>query len=184
MQPSFTTTICCHNCGYESRTNGHEDRALPVPIHPAISNGTLGMYLQKYMVETVEGYRCNQCKDSTTDKHRKQLIGYAPDILTVQLKRTGIDGRKLNTHVTIDPVLNLTSYRDTAEGSQLRYELNAVIKHRGTLNFGHYISFAKGPDSTWNEYDDKRKTTSTLGAAISSKDNWTPYLLFFQRKKV
>jgi ubiquitin C-terminal hydrolase len=134
------------------------------------------------MVETVEGYKCEECKDNK-NKARKQVIGYASEILTVQLKRMDWTGRKIMTHVNIDPVLDLTRYREAGNEDSMKYELTSVVKHRGTLASGHYIAYAKGPDDIWYEYDDRKKSVSSLGFAVGSRDKWTPYLLFFQRKK-
>lgn len=182
LQPQLTTAVCCR-CGYESRTKGHQDNSLPLPIQPSIQNGTVAQYLQQYMVETVEDYRCDSCKDKTTIKHRKQLISYAPEILTISLKRTDDRGRKLNNAVAIKPTIDLTNYRDAGIREPLRYELVGIIKHKGTLEFGHYTSACKGPDGDWYGFDDQQKSKTSLAAAVSSSKGFTPYILYFQRKE-
>jgi ubiquitin C-terminal hydrolase len=135
------------------------------------------------MIEAIEGYRCDKCKDSTSEKHRKLFISYAPDIITIQLKRTDEYGRKLNTAITINRFLDLSRYRDAGNQETLRYELSAVIKHQGSSGFGHYICSAKGPNGDWYGFDDQRKTVTSFTAAVSSTGDFTPYLLFFQRKE-
>lgn len=181
MQLTTTSAIRC-KCGHVSSTEGHSDRALPIPITPRIQNGTLAHYLHKYMVEIIEGYRCEKCKDDAK-KHRKILIGHAPDILAVQLKRFNWNGTKDNSPITINTTLDLNKYRDTNNHDHLIYELSAVIKHAGTASFGHYICSAKGPDGVWYCFDDESVSKSSVSDATSSKSRFTPYLLFFQRKE-
>jgi ubiquitin carboxyl-terminal hydrolase 36/42 len=180
-QITTTSAIRC-KCGHESRTEGHSDHALPVPITPRIQNGTLAHYLHKYMVEVIEGYRCEMCKDESR-KHRKQLIGHAPNILAVQLKRFNWNGSKDNSPITINTTLNLDQYRDTSNRDHLAYELTAMVKHAGSTNSGHYICSAKGPNGAWYCFDDDRVSKSSVSDATSSKSRFTPYLLFFQRKE-
>src|ERR1700709_2100076 len=109
MQLVTTSAIRC-KCGHESRTEGHPDRILPVPIIPKIRKGTLLGYLQKYMVEVINDYRCEKCMDMS-QKRRVQLITHAPDILAVQLKRFDWQGNKDTSPIIIDTTLNLDKYR-------------------------------------------------------------------------
>ncbi|RDW71382.1 hypothetical protein BP6252_07945 [Coleophoma cylindrospora] len=180
---SFATTsvIKCRRCGHESRTESQE-RSFSVPIQPAIQGGTLAKYLQAYLVETIEGYRCEKC-DNKSPKTRWHEIGHAPDILTVQLKRFNWDGRKISRSIPIDVNLDLSRYQPaTSNEDPLHYELLGVIKHSGTSGFGHYISAAKGPDASWCEFDDSRKSSSNVNDARSGRSSFTPYILFYQRK--
>jgi ubiquitin carboxyl-terminal hydrolase 36/42 len=134
------------------------------------------------MVEVIEGYKCEKCKDES-EKHRVQLIGHAPDILAVQLKRFRWDGAKDSSFVGINPSLDLDKYRDTHNLDSLKYELTAVIKHGGGARFGHYICCAKGPDGAWYDFNDMSVTRINIGEATSTKSGFTPYLMFYQRKE-
>ena len=141
------------------------------------------MYLDKYMVEVVEGYKCEKCEDSSK-KQRVLLIGHGPDILTVQLKRFDWDGTKVHTPVRIPTSLDLDEYRDVGNDNQMRYQLTAVIKHAGSGGFGHYVCDAKAGDGEWYHFDDDRKSKcSAAEATSSSKSGFTPYILFFKRKR-
>lgn len=140
------------------------------------------MYLDKYMEEVVEGYKCEKCGDSSV-KSRALLIGHCPDILTVQLKRFDWDGNKVTTAVRIPTSLSLDNYRDDGNDCRLLYELAAVIKHAGSGGFGHYICDAKAGDGEWYCFDDDRRSSSSaVEATSSSKMGFTPYILFFRRK--
>jgi uncharacterized UBP type Zn finger protein len=162
---------------------GQEDRTLPVPCLPAIRNGALSQYIEKYLVEDIHGYRCEGCNDAEKPKERKQVLAYGPEFLSFQLKRTNNWGRKVPTSVAIDQFLDLNAFRDADNKENLAYALAAVIKHQGNDGEqGHYICFAKGPDGRWMEFNDEVMEASTFDKAISSKGRFVPYLVFYQRQ--
>lgn len=132
------------------------------------------------MVEEIEGYRCEQCSDERR-KRRVLLVGFSPDILTVQLKRFDWNGTKVNTPVQIPATLDLDAYRDVDNNASMRYELMAVIKHAGSGGFGHYICDARAGDGQWYRFDDKRRSASSVAEATESKRGFTPYILYFKR---
>lgn len=186
---SFTHLITASaircKCGHESRTEGHTDRGFSLAITPKIQNGTVAQYLHRYMIEVIEGYKCEKCKDDSK-KHRVLLIDHAPDILCVQLKRFRWDGTKDSSPVGIDTTLILDKYRDTANTDHLWYSLTAVIKHQGNGGFGHYICYSKGPDGAWYKFNDSSVSRSSEGDATSSHGSnggFTPYMVFYQRKE-
>lgn len=133
------------------------------------------------MVEQVEGYRCEKCNDESR-KRRHLLVGFGPDVLTVQLKRFEWNGTKVNTVVRIPTTLDLDAYRDVGNTDCMRYQLTAVIKHAGSGGFGHYICDARAADGQWYRFDDRRKTASSAEEATSSRRGFTPYILYFKRE--
>jgi ubiquitin carboxyl-terminal hydrolase 10 len=155
------------------------ERSLSIPLKPRIRGGSLSAYLKEYMEETIEGYRCEKCKKQG-NVHRSQVIGHAPDILFVQLKRFGYDGSKDKLRLPIDLTLDLSPYRDAGNKDCLSYELTAFVSHSGSLDWGHYVCDARGPDGRWNCFNDEQKSSSNVKQALESK---LPYLLFYQRKQ-
>ncbi len=78
----------------------------------------------------------------------------------------------------------------------LSYTIQAVVHHSGSLDFGHYITDAKGPHNLWERIDDDSVTPSTVEKALNRSpsacerededetgDPWTPYLLFYIKRK-
>ena len=64
--------------------------------------------------------------------------------------------------------------------------LQAVVHHQGSLDFGHYVTDAKGPHGVWERIDDECVIGSTITKALNpsptcknSGQAWTPYLLFY-----
>jgi ubiquitin C-terminal hydrolase len=174
--------VVCSKCGHQSRTKGNVDSNFSLALSPKIPKGSVSDYLQKYINETIEGYRCDGCKQ-ISNVRKYQEISHAPEILVIQLKRFDHDRRKDNSTVGINHTLDLNQYREANNKSNLKYELKAVIKHSGTSDFGHYICSAVGPDGNWYLFDDQKKTVSTPLAATDEKARFTPYILFFQRKR-
>jgi len=151
-----------------------------VELTPRIKNGTLSQYLEKGMSETLE-YRCERCQHKG-QKKRIFLIDSAPDTLVVALKRITPAGHKINDPVAITNTLDLDRYRDPSYTDRLLYDITGVIKHKGDTTSGHYICSIKAPDGKWYEFNDQSVKASSVSDAVSSKDRFTPYILFFQRK--
>lgn len=129
------------------------------------------------MVEAVADY------ENRREKSRYQEITHAPDTLLVQLKRFDWDGRKDSFPVAFDTSLSLDEHCSVDNQDPSRYELSAVILHRGSTGSGHYICQAKGEDGSWLEFDDHFAERISLKTVLSAKGTgFTPYLLFFQRK--
>lgn len=179
MQLALSSRITCDKCHNVSVGDLQDELALSVPLKPRIRGGSLSSYLHKYLDETIEGYRCEKCK-KVGDVHRVQSISHAPDILFVQLKRFGYDGRKDKLTLPIDHTLDLSPYRDpSGSKDSMEYELVASVSHSGSLDYGHYICDARGPDGRWNCFNDAYYDPTTLAKALGSNQ---PYLLFYQRK--
>jgi ubiquitin C-terminal hydrolase len=181
------SSTTCKSCGYVSSTVGDIEGTLAIDIKPRIpGGGDLGAYVQQYLTYKVCGYKCDHCKDATTDKQRSRKLAHSPDIVTVQLKRFNWAGQKDSHPVPINTLLNLNANRTSNNKSNSGYELSAVVLHQGSLNGGHYISMAKGADGQWLEFDDNHVSRVSGGemAALTDKGKaggFTPYLCFYQR---
>jgi ubiquitin C-terminal hydrolase len=134
----------------------------------------------------VTEYKCDKCKDKS-QKQRSRQISHSPDILIIQLKRFDPLGRKDKHPIPFFSTLDLNSYRTTSNKRDSTYELSAVVSHSGSTGSGHYRCAAKGADKCWNIFDDARVTMVKANQALDPGNGkaygWTPYLLFFQRKR-
>src|SRR5258707_15859940 len=97
--------VVCGKCGHQSRTMDNRDSSFSVPISPKIANGSVSSYLNKYINETVDGYRCDSCKETSNAK-KYQEISLGPEILVIQLKRFDHDRKKDKSAVSINHTLN------------------------------------------------------------------------------
>ncbi|XP_004296763.1 PREDICTED: ubiquitin carboxyl-terminal hydrolase 2 [Fragaria vesca subsp. vesca] len=84
------------------------------------------------------------------DATKRVLIGRAPPILTIHLKRFSQDARgrlsKLNGHVTFREKIELRPYMDSRcrEKENYEYHLIGVVEHSGTMRGGHYVAYVRG----------------------------------------
>lgn len=180
MQLVLSSRIKCDHCNNVSVGDLQDELALSIPLKPRIRNGSVSSYLHKYLDETIEGYKCEKCK-VTGDVHRVQSISHAPDILFVQLKRFGYDGRKDKLAIPIDHTLDLSPYRDpSGSKDSMEYELVASVSHSGSLDYGHYTCDARGPDGRWSCFNDAHYNATTLAKALGGNQ---PYMLLYQRKQ-
>lgn len=177
---SLITNACvkCDNCGHLSKTSGHATSHLSIPLRPRLP-GDLSAYVHGYLTETVEGYKCDECKD-TKDKTRYQEIAHSPDVLMLQFKRYDF-GDKDNYYVRMKTTLNLNQYRAEFNQDDSQYELFASVLHAGDRDFGHYKCLAKNGEDGWFEFDDAQVRKRPAAAVVTKEREFTPYLLFYSR---
>ena len=59
------------------------------------------------------------------------------------------------------------------------YDLVGVINHYGSMNFGHYVAFAKNSiTDQWYEFNDSSVSMITEGSVCNS----AAYVLFYKRR--
>ncbi|KAG0088478.1 Ubiquitin carboxyl-terminal hydrolase 20 [Podila epicladia] len=129
-------------------------------------------------------YRCTQC-DALNDCRKTFKITQLPETLCIHLKRFRYDSysSKINTYVQF-PLedLDMLPFLKSTDQTELRnskYDLYAMVRHRGVFGGGHYIGYAKHDvDGSWYEYDDTY-VTRKAPADIAKME---AYILFYKRK--
>ncbi|KAI4262642.1 MAG: hypothetical protein L6R42_002184 [Xanthoria sp. 1 TBL-2021] len=143
---------------------------------------------QYFAPENRSGIECDSdtCKKKKVWKSYSRKVRRGPAILCTQFNRSRLvttNGRerivKDNRKVIYTSSLNLQPVKN---GEIIRYTLLAAIHHRGTRDKGHYITVAKTPAGTWVRHDDERVDVVDLREALQPTDNFTPYLLFWQKE--
>jgi ubiquitin C-terminal hydrolase len=180
---SLQSLIVCSNCGHKSITTGPMEHGLSIPISPPVTGMALPLFIQNYLKEEIQGYRCEECR-RIGRVIRNQTIAHAPDVLTFQLKRFNWDPRtgkksKNNAKVQIPESLNMGKH--TVGEEPVIYRLRSTVCHSGNLGSGHYICFASGPDQRWKCFDDFNVSPASFSAAVNHSRGMTPYLLFYER---
>ncbi|KAF8923656.1 Ubiquitin carboxyl-terminal hydrolase 33, partial [Dissophora ornata] len=129
-------------------------------------------------------YRCTQC-DALNDCRKTFRITQLPETLCIHLKRFRYDSysSKINTYVQF-PLedLDMTPFVKSTDPNELKttkYDLYAMVRHRGVVGGGHYIGYAKhAVDGSWYEFDD----TYVTRKAPSDIAKMEAYILFYRRK--
>ena len=85
---------------------------------------------------------------------------HIPTILTIHLKRL-ILGKKIQTHVPFDTVLDMKPHLAPGQASPQTMELIGIISHQGTKEQGHYVTISKRGND-WISHNDAIVTQATL----------------------
>ncbi|KAG0251884.1 Ubiquitin carboxyl-terminal hydrolase 20 [Mortierella polycephala] len=129
-------------------------------------------------------YRCTQC-NALNDCRKTFRITQLPETLCIHLKRFRYDtySSKITSYVNF-PLEDLDMAQffkstDPVERKNTKYDLYAMVRHRGVVGGGHYIGYAKhATDGQWYEFDDTyvtRKSPSDIAKMEA-------YILFYKRK--
>jgi len=156
------STVQCSHCNKTTiKTENTQDISLHIE---ADSSTLLAEKLQNFFQsETLEGdnaYWCDTCHKSC---QATKILSYThiPTILIVHLKRF-ILGKKTQTHMPFDTVLEMKPYLAPGQASPQKMELIGIISHQGTKDPGHYVAITKRGNE-WISYNDAitAQTTST-----------------------
>ena len=175
---TVSQTIVCPRCQHRSTTNNiHTSMQVPflgpAPLVNLIgSSAVLGP-------DNYPSRLCGDC-DVRSDSNVYRRIVTPPEILAVQIYRFVAHPSMQSAEIPFSDRLDLSPY---IEGrASLKYRLLAVVDHFGTLNFGHYITAAKGPGGNWEEIDDTRVRPISTKVAVKPDEDFDPYVLFYERE--
>jgi len=176
FQGQMAPTVQCAHCDKVTITTAHaQDISLQVD---ADSNTSLGARLLNFFQpETLEGddsYWCDTCLRLC--KATKTLsYTHVPTILIIHLKRL-ILGRKIQTHVPFDMVLDMKPYMAPGYTSTQTMELIGIITHQGTTEQGHYVTITRKGDK-WFSYNDAIVTQATVTKLLQTQ----AYILMYRK---
>ncbi|CAJ0633733.1 13751_t:CDS:10 [Entrophospora sp. SA101] len=173
-------------------------KSLGIGGHTASLHDCLAEFCATENLAGKDKYRCEQCK-SLNDCQKTLRITQLPEILCIQLKRFRFDpyfSSKIATQVQF-PMENLDmrpyckesiskkncdspGISEKQESLKVtKYDLYALIHHRGGLSGGHYIAYAKNPiDGNWYEFDDMFVTKKSADEIMKIE----AYILFYSKK--
>ena len=152
--------------------------------------------------EKIEDYHCEKCDKKITNI-KKVLINNIPNILIIHLQRISFSYEtfnmvKINSQIKFDKVLNIKEYtvdkKNKDDSIYYEYELQGIIIHSGTAQYGHYYSIIsneeKGGLGNWLKFNDsiasKVKYDEILGEAFGNNyDNnqygSSAYMLIYRK---
>jgi len=195
----FCSVIECGICRNKSRSF---DMFTTISIETAqTGETTLEQCLKDFSsAEKLEGdnqYSCEECKKKV-DATKKIYVWHAPEILVIQLKRFKNEIRQIyngqwtqqtsKTNSTVKfPLDNLTltnNYMELSRDVDSSYYLSAIVLHKGSCNYGHYIAYSKNPiNKEWYEFNDSTVVhipVEEIESEIVTKD---AYVLVYQRNR-
>lgn len=180
----FQETICS-TCKNKSFVFSYYNMIMP-PIVRVRGECTLEKCLLEYTKEeTLTGankYRCDFCKD-LKDAKKSIKLWYVPNRLIISMKRFSEGGRSKDTTFVKFPIkdFDISFASSPLIAKPKKYELYAVIHHRGSINFGHYYSFTKSPiNGKWYKFDDDTVSTVPDADVESTIVTDAAYVLFYR----
>ncbi|MFA6534866.1 MAG: hypothetical protein WCS92_01275 [Candidatus Babeliales bacterium] len=182
-------------CPFESQK--HETyETIALPLDKIERHNTL-TELQELLTDffhpsLANGYQCGSCNKVNTSFKSSEILE-DHDILIMSLKRFTADGRKIINPVSFTMELDLKPYAadelKNREGVNLLYELAGFVCH----GCNHYISIVKDfENGKWYVYNDSSVSEINeqviqgivkAGSFPLSFQNFTPYILFYQKKR-
>ncbi|OQV26184.1 Ubiquitin carboxyl-terminal hydrolase 19 [Hypsibius exemplaris] len=146
------------------------------------------------VLDQSNAWKCPTCKVHR-ESSRKFEIWSLPTVLMIQLKRfskpSGEVFRrdKIDTHVDYPlECLNMSDFLvGPGDGSPYLYDLYAVVVHRGSTWYGHYVSYSRCYDvpqttqdhAPWRAFDDESVDMETDPNRVVNRG---AYLLFYRRR--
>ena len=196
----FCSVIECSVCHNKSRSF---DLFTSISIETAATGETsLEQCLKDFSSEEhLKGdnqYNCEEC-NKKVDATKNIYIWQTPEILIIQLKRFKNDIRKIpngqyvqqtsKTHSTVKFPLNDLSlknnYMELSRDTDSTHYLSAIVLHKGTCNYGHYIAYGKNRiNDEWYEFNDSTVVHIPVGEIESEIVTKDAYVLIYQRNRV
>ena len=174
--------VACPRCARASTTY---ERFVSLSADVTGATATLSDALRSLCKpEALDGanlYRCGHC-GAAVRATTQLLVGTAPPVLVVQLKRFQPGARgKLAAHVAFPDRLSLRAFMPRATAATApAYRLCAVVVHRdiaGFVLFGHYVAYVRAADGSWHLADDSRVTPVPASHVLAAQ----AYLLVYQQ---
>ena len=124
---------------------------------------------------------CSHCQQKTESTKRLQVYRF-PRVLVLHLKRFGNDSKKISVSVKF-PTEKLDASGLAIDIEHQRpniptYDLFALCRHSGRMNYGHYTSTCLDVSSKrWYEFND-----NIVSAAEPEDCDRDAYILFYKRR--
>ncbi|XP_055324641.1 ubiquitin carboxyl-terminal hydrolase 36 isoform X2 [Sitodiplosis mosellana] len=170
------TSVRCLSCGHESVTFQHfEDLLLDIRKANTLEEA-LDLYFARERLEDM-GYKCESCKKKVSATKQFSLER-APISLCIQLKRFSIVGNKLNKHIAIRQLLNLSKYSSRKNANEtLQYRLVSMVTHLGaSQHCGHYTAIGLTETGSYYQFDD----SFVRQISVQNVLNTNAYIIFYE----
>jgi len=161
FQGQMASTVQCTHC---NKTTINTDNTQDVSLHIEADSSTslvekLHNFFQPETLEGENAYWCDTCQESC---RATKTLSYThiPTILIVHLKRLNL-GKKIQTHMPFDTVLEMKPYLAPGQASPQTMELIGIISHQGTKDQGHYVAITKRGNE-WISHNDAKVAQTTL----------------------
>lgn len=153
------------------------DLSVPSDIQQPSLFDCLDLYCRKEKLDGANIWYNDKTKQNEVAE-RGIVFWSLPNILIIDLKRWGMNGKKLNKMVDI-PVTNvdLSKYVNGYSPETYKYDLYGICNHHGGSRGGHYTAHVKNANGKWYNYNDTNVNEISEESLIT-----TEAYCFFYRK--
>jgi len=186
----YLNTIKCNKCNHKvNRLEQYKEISLNISNNPLENN--IEKLLDTYFSEELlEGYKCDECKE--TECYKNLCLLNTPKYLIIQLKRftfnlTDMKFSKILKEVNYPLFLDMDKYclnnnTNSNINSKNIYELTNIINHLGiSLNSGHYTSHHKILDK-WFYADDCSIDKVNQNEIFKRNNKILSYVLIYEKQ--
>ena len=121
--------------------------------------------------------------DKTNQKenvNRGIIFWSLPNILIIDLKRWGGNGRKINKLVSATITnMDLSSYVKGYNSKSYIYDLYGICNHSGGALGGHYNAYVKNANGKWYDFNDTMVSEINENNVVTTRS----YCFFYRKKK-
>ncbi|KAF7378848.1 ubiquitin carboxyl-terminal hydrolase 30 isoform X2 [Vespula maculifrons] len=204
----LTSQLQCINCNWKSpvRYDKLESISLPLPAPGSVlqwkQHTLIELFSRFVSSEIVHDVECDGCA-SRCDAVKTLTLGKLPKCLCIHIPRTtwsssGMPIKRddpvvFSDTLVLDPFTFIEAKKRLAKGDaqamllltnqrstygKHKYQLQAVVEHRGPVDAGHFVCYRRGtrPDRWLYTSDSTVENTSLTDVLCAS-----PYLLFYER---
>ncbi|XP_018449982.2 ubiquitin carboxyl-terminal hydrolase 20 [Raphanus sativus] len=172
----LVSELRCCNCNYVSETF-EDSLGLSLEIEDFDNlQSALDSFTRVEKLE--EQMTCDNC-DEKVSKEKQLLLHNLPQVITFHLKRFKNNGyfmMKNYNFVEFPLELDLLPYMSNGQVAT-KYYLYALVKHYGSLAYGHYSSFVRSAPKIWHKFNDKQVTRVDEDFVLQQNS----YILFYAR---
>ena len=182
ISPTFKETVQCNTCSYVS-IDYVQSIGIQVSVSQSIADSING-YIKPETLSGENSWFCPACQIQR-EATKQSVFTEVPDVLIVQLNRwvqhpmrSSFSSKDSSVVRISDDALVVPVHVDNEVVVRQPLRLMSVICHAGTLNNGHYYTYAKH-GSDWFRLNDKAVLKIDNSLLSHSLDNKDSYLVFY-----
>lgn len=162
-------TLTCETCrNIITRT----DRINEIILDISSSEDLNSCLIKEFEDRTICDYKCLKCKQKGGLQTKTVKFEVLPQILLLYLKKYDNKGRKLETELKYEEILEINGQR---------FNLKSIICHTGNENDGHYFTIVREKGKIY-KYDDNQVSQLTLEELETYKKY--VYMFIFEKELV
>ncbi|CAI2367528.1 unnamed protein product [Moneuplotes crassus] len=167
--------FACKKCDHEIKVF---EEFYNIPLECSEENPSIGYERLKECLDEIDesDFLCEKCKEIQVCSIKTEIIQYPRYLILVLQRLCPFTQQKINGKIKYDKDLKLGG---SNKKQAIKYTLNNVINHYGSIKFGHYTCLCKGRTG-WKEFNDEQVTLLKESMIETQED---AYILIYKKQK-